>query len=317
MAVKTQFTDDEFVNILSEYDLGAYAYSEAIQSGAVQTNFIIYTTRSKYVFRYYENRSRESVLFERDLLGFLRAHQYPCPAMYKNRQGAAVGMHGNKPYAIFEFLAGEHIENPGHQHKQQLIQKAAELQKLTVGYRSDYTPHRWNYHPDLCRTLAQTEASKLNTKDAHEKFAWLAEELAGLDLPHSLPKGVCHCDFHFSNVLFQGDQFVALLDFDDANYTFLSFDLVSMIDAWAWPHHADQFDPIEAGSIVQEYTKQRPLDPIEQQHLFDVYKLSVLFDCVWFFGRGAANDFREKQKINALNSLGRGRFADLLRFFTT
>lgn len=312
MAVKTPFIHDDFVNILSQYDLGAYTQAEAIQRGTVQTNFFIQTTQGKFVFRYYENRSKESVLFESHLLAYLTEHHYPCPAQFKNTQGTYVGMYRNKPYVIFEFLKGQHIEHPSAHHWQQLVQKAAELQKLTQDYRSRYTPHRWNYDPDLCRTLARTEAMRINTKSAHEKFAWLAHELTTLDLPPSLPKGICHCDFHFSNVLFQEDEFVALLDFDDANYTFLQFDLVGLIEYWAWPHTAGILDATKARSIVQEYMKHRPLTPIEQQHVYDVYKLSILFDCVWYFGRGAANDFREKRKIDALTNLGRQKFFDEL-----
>ena len=71
-------------------------------------------------------------------------------------------------------------------------------------------------------------------------------------------------------------------------------------------------DATKARSIVQEYMKHRPLTPIEQQHVYDVYKLSILFDCVWYFGRGAANDFREKRKIDALTNLGRQEFFDEL-----
>lgn len=312
MTVKTPFTHDDFVNILSQYDLGAYTQSEAIQQGTVQTNYFIQTIQGKFVFRYYETRSKKSILFESDLLAYLKEHRYPCPAQVKNMQGAYVGMYRNKPYVIFEFLEGQPIEHPSAHHWQQLVQKAAELQKLTQDYRSRYTPHRWNYDSDLCRTLAHSEATRLNTKSAREKFAWLARELITLDLPPSLPKGICHCDFHFSNVLFQGDELVALLDFDDANYTLLQFDLVGLIEYWAWPHTVDILDVTKARSVVQEYMKNRPLPPIEKQHLYDVYKLSILFDCVWYFSRGSADDFYEKRKIEALNSLGRQKFFDEL-----
>jgi homoserine kinase type II len=71
MAVKTPFTHDDFVSILSQYDLGAYTRSEAVRQGTVQTNFFIQTTQGKFVFRHYENRSEESVLFESDLLAYL------------------------------------------------------------------------------------------------------------------------------------------------------------------------------------------------------------------------------------------------------
>lgn len=312
MAVKTKFAPEDLARILSHYDLGAYAHSEAIRQGTVQTNHVIETTQGKFVFRYYENRSREAVLFERDLLACLTKRHYPCPVPSRNRQGEYVGIYRGKPYVIFEFVEGQHIEHPNSHHRQQLVQRAAELQKLTEGFRSPYTPYRWNYTPGLCRRLARAEATRLNTPSAQEKFAWLAHELTKLDLPPSLPKGICHCDFHVSRVPFRGDDFVALLDFDDANYTFLQFDLVGLIECWAWPHTAERLDVAQACSIVQEYTKHRWLSPIEQRHLCDVYKLSILFDCVWYFGRGAASDFRERQKIEALTSLGQQRFLDEL-----
>ncbi len=147
---------------------------------------------------------------------------------------------------------------------------------------------------------------------SQEKFNWLESELATLQLPPSLPKGICHCDFHFSNVLFQEDQFAALLDFDDANYTFLVFDLVSLIDGWAWPYQSDTLDLMQACDVVQSYMQHRQLEHIEQQHLYDVHKLSILIDCVWFFGRGDAQDFYEKRKIDFLRKLGREKFCAAL-----
>jgi Ser/Thr protein kinase RdoA (MazF antagonist) len=312
MSVKTPFTRDDFAAILSQYDLGAYAKSEAIEQGTVQTNYFLWTTHRRLVFRCYENRSRESVLFESDLLAHLSAHGYPCPARLKSTQGDYVGTYRDKPYMVFQFVDGEHIEHPDAHHKRQLIQIAAELQQLTRGFRSRHTPHRWNYDPDLCRALARAQARRIDTRDACRKLAWLTQELRVLDLPPSLPRGICHCDFHFSNVLFQGDDFISLLDFDDANVTYLQFDLVGLIDHWTWPHTADALDLAEARSIVQDYVRHRPLPPIEQEHLYDVYKLSVLFDCVWCFGRGAADDCRERSKIEALTDLGRQGFFEAL-----
>jgi Ser/Thr protein kinase RdoA (MazF antagonist) len=134
-------------------------------------------------------------------------------------------------------------------------------------------------------------------------------QLAALDLPASLPKGICHCDFHFSNVLFQDDCFVGLIDFDDANYTYLLFDLVSLVDSWAWPFQSERLDLVQARAIVQAYHVHRPISVVEQYHIFDVHKLSILFDCIWFFSRGTADDFYEKRKIDFLDGLGREQYA--------
>ncbi len=308
MAIKTQFTGDDFTALLAHYAVGAYDGAEPIEAGTIQTNYVLHTTHGKFVFRYYECRAMESVLFETDLLAYLKARRYPCPGPIQNRRGEAAGLHRGKPYVIFEFIEGRSLEHPEAHHKVQLIQKVAELQLLTGDFHSRHTPFRWNYSPDLCRTLAREEATRIGTKDARAKLAWLESELAALDLPPSLPRGVCHCDFHFSNVLFQGDTFAALLDFDDANVTYPQFDLVHLIEAWAWPHRSNHLDLATARTIVDEYARHRPLPPIERRHLYDVYKLSILFDCVWYFERGRAADFYEKRKIEALAGLGREGF---------
>ncbi|MGQ4669172.1 phosphotransferase, partial [Metabacillus halosaccharovorans] len=127
--------------------------------------------------------------------------------------------------------------------------------------------------------------------------------------PNTLPLGICHSDFHSSNILFKNNEFVALLDFDDANYTYLLFDLVGLIESWAWTYDKDEVINLPtAKRIIEEYTKHRPLSNSEKRHLFDVYKLSILIDCVWYFSRGNAEDFYEKRKIDYLKKLGRENF---------
>ena len=82
-------------------------FAKELDKDNVTSNFLlalIYTTQGKYVFRYYENRSKESVLFESDLLMYLKEHQYPCPAPFLSKQGTSVGIIHGKPYVIFEFI---------------------------------------------------------------------------------------------------------------------------------------------------------------------------------------------------------------------
>ena len=323
MATQTKFTEKELAEILLNYDLGEYVDSEAFTGGTVQANILIQTTKGKFVFRYYErNRSKDSVLFESNLTKYLKDRDYPCPAPFANRHGKFVGIYNEKPYVIFEFMEGQHLENPNENQQRQLTKKVAELHNITKNYRPLYGKHRWNYGIELCRELAQKEAKEINTANSREKLKWFENELLKLNLPKSLPKGVCHCDFHFTNVLFLNGKFNALIDFDDANYTFLIFDLVSLVEPFVpsfrhynWHEHkvtGNVFDFRETKLIVSEYEKYRPLNNNEKRHIFDVYKLSFLFDCIWYFERGDAKDFFEKRKIDYLDDIGRDRFYDLL-----
>ncbi len=318
MAVKTKFTKTDIINILSKYDLGDFISFEPIKNGTVQTNILLETSKGKFVFRYYECRSKNSVLFEVNLIKYLKDKNYPCSAPFRNRHGNFIGIHNEKPFVIFEFVEGKHIENPSEAQRKQLIQKVAELQNITKNYNPYYKKYRWNYSVELCKKLAKDEAKKISTKNAKDKLEWLKSELLKLNLPKFLPKGICHCDFHFSNVLFKNGKFNALIDFDDANYTFLSWDLICLtepfISTFDWntwnkfkPTN-NVFDFKQIKKVVAEYMKYRPLNNNEKYYLFDIYKLSLLMDCIWYFKRGNAKDFFEKRKIDYLNNLGRYTF---------
>jgi len=231
MVVKTKFTKKNLIEILSNYSLGNFIDLKPIAKGSVETNYILKTTKGKFIFRYYdEHRSKESVLFEVNLIKYLRNKDYPCPDIFENRRGKFIGIYNNKPYIIFEFVEGKHIKNPNKSQKHQLIEKVAELHNVTKYYNPINKKYRLNYSIETCRKLARKESKKINSISSKEKLKWYERELSKLDLPMCLPKGICHCDFHFSNILFKNGNFNALIDFDDANYTYTTFDLICLIE---------------------------------------------------------------------------------------
>ena len=54
--------------------------------------------------------------------------------------------------------------------------------------------------------------------------------------------------------------------------------------------------------------QHRPLMDDEKKHLFDIFKLTIMLDCIWYFKRGKADHCYEKRKIDSLNNLGREEF---------
>ncbi|OCA81665.1 hypothetical protein A8F94_22670 [Bacillus sp. FJAT-27225] len=313
MAVKTTFTNQELETIFADYHLGNITNTEPIEKGTVQTNYTVETTMGKFIFRYYENRTEDSVLFETDLLQYLKEHHFPCAGPHADVYGNFVGIYNAKPFAIFDFMEGNHPVDPNEKQKRELIATAALLHQLTSHFSPMNKESRWNYDVDFCLEQAQQAAQRIDSVESRRKLKWIERGLQTLILPKSLPLGICHADFDPSNILFKNDKLVALLDFDDANYTYLLFDVVGLIEAWAWTH--DKFEVIhfpEAKNIIHEYMKHRQLTIQEKNHLFDVYKLSIFIDSVWFFDRGNADDFYEKKKIDFLDGLGREKFYNLL-----
>lgn len=88
MAVKTVFTNEEIQHIFANYNLGDYINSKPISEGTVQTNYKVQTTRGFFVFRYYENRKKDSVLFETNLLNYLKKNNFPVHYLIKIVLGA-------------------------------------------------------------------------------------------------------------------------------------------------------------------------------------------------------------------------------------
>jgi homoserine kinase type II len=144
MAMSSSFTPTDIAQLLADYDLGAFRGFRPCPSGP-QTVLLVTTTQGRYILKYYRNRSFDSVCFETRITRYLQSRGYPCPAPLRRRRGGFVGIHRDKPYAIFTFLEGQIVRRPNALQRAQLVQKAAELHLLTRGYRPAGREARWNY----------------------------------------------------------------------------------------------------------------------------------------------------------------------------
>jgi homoserine kinase type II len=305
MAVKTLFSTEDFQQILAEYDLGEFKDSSPFKTGAVQTNILLETSKGKAVFRYYESRSENYARFEMNVLAYLTQHDYPCPAPIKNVWGEYVGELHGKPFGLLEFLEGEHGDS--EDNGKQIAETLGNLHALTLGYKPDYAEARDTYDPTSCWNNALTNSKKMTSEsEADKRLSWLRSELDKLEFPDTLPKGVCHCDTHPSNFLYKEDKLVAVLDFDDAAYVYLLYDIANMLFFWAWPDKGD-INFADARDLLNEYQKYRILTVGEKKHLFDVLHMVNFMGIAWFIHDDA--DFHNsRRKTEFLNNIGREAF---------
>jgi len=310
MAVIADFSAPRLSRLLGHYDVGELVSFGGLPEGDMQTNLWVETTRGRFAFRYYEDRHwpRARAEAEAEILVYLSEARFPCPAPIPRKGGGYVGTHHGRPYSLFTFLDGEHVDPLSLAQVEQVAEMVADLHLITEGYRPRRTA-RWNYSAVSCARYAQRESEAIGTPEAAAKLEWLRSELDSLVLPRSLPKGICHGDLGESNLLFREGRLAALLDWDAANYTYLVYDLACLLDSYYWPHGGDlRF--AEARELLHAYEARRELSAVERRHLYDVCKLSVLLDCAWWFGRGSLPDFCEKQKIEALEAVGREDFCE-------
>ncbi len=312
--------------IVSRFNIGRLLDYEYFESGTVQINILIRTEYDRYVLRYYQQgRLLESVYFELELINFLYNHGFPCPYAIMDRDGAYAGTHMDKPIALFTYIEGSHIVNPDKLQEEELVKKTAELSVITRSFQSEYKQFRFNYNPESIMKALTKKIGEDPSKPIYEKFKWFRNEMYNLNLYVELPLGVCHCDFHFTNILYKNNEFQALIDFDDANYTYLMLDLVLLIDSvifkFNWKNWRDtnsdecSLDFESAKNIIAIYNSIRPLNELEMKHIFDLLKFCILIDCLWYFDRGdLKSGFYEQYKISLINSIGRNDFYNFLKY---
>jgi Ser/Thr protein kinase RdoA (MazF antagonist) len=259
-------------------------------------------SNKKYAFRYYEKRLLDYVLFEIDLLQYLAAQSYPCPAPLKNKESGYVGEYNSKPYAIFEFLEGEH--NDDEANAKEVARAIGVLHALTIDHRPGYSEARDTYNPTSSWNSAVGNATRvIDSAERDERLKWLRTELDGLELPDTMPKGVVHGDTNPSNFLYKDGHISAVLDFDQASYTYLLYDVANLLFWWAWPNMGNLNLEV-AKQLLAEYEKYRQLTDDEKLHLFDMLKMSNFMGMGWFIHED--DDFSNgKRKTEFLNNIGR------------
>jgi homoserine kinase type II len=301
MAVKTLFSSNDFQSILAHYDLGDFQDWGSFKTGAVQTNLLLETSKGKAVLRYYESRTENYARFEMNVLAYLTQHDYPCPAPIKNKQGEYIGSYQNKPFGLLEFLEGEHSDRESHGG--QIAAALGKLHTLTIDYKPEYFEARDTYDPASCIRNAMTGVKKIRSEfEANERLGWLKTELNRLQFPETLPKGVCHCDTHPSNFLYKANKLVAVLDFDDASYVYLLYDIANMLFFWAWPDKGElSFE--KAKELLKVYEQHRKLTEEEKHHLFDVLQMVNFMGIGWFIDNDDiyTNSRRKTEFLNALS----------------
>ncbi len=309
MKAKDKISSKELKSIISNYKFGEFKSYEELSKGNVQTNILVQTTNKTVVLKYYKNRKIDYVKFEIKLLEYLSIKGYCSPKIYKNKKGKQLTNRFGKAIVISEYIEGEHREKLNNNEFQQLITKIAELHLLTENLKVQGCENRWNYNIDFCKDYLKKRTESYRRARQLKKKKWVEAELDKLEIPKSIPKGIIHGDLHYTNIIFSKNKFKALIDFDDANYSYLLYDIICLIDS---KRKEESFLNQEyfniSKEVINKYQLIRKLQEEEKRSLFDVLILSIIIDSFWFYTRGKFPDFKEKNKIESLNKMGRNKF---------
>lgn len=264
MALLTRIDERAARELLRGYGLDPQAF-EALEAGSVNSNFRFTTTDGRSFFaRVYEEQGREGALTELRLLQKLSARGVPVALPEPMQSGELVHEHEGKPFAVYPFVEGDVLcQRRVTESACRAVGRALAVVHSSPVGELGLGAGRFRFS-DLERRLAQVdESGRAELIDAAGCVRELMKKYGPLRRT-DLPSGLIHGDLFRDNVLFQGDQLAALLDFESASLGTFAYDLMVTVLAWCF---GDALDPRLAGAMIRAYHEVRPLSQVEQDAL--------------------------------------------------
>jgi homoserine kinase type II len=266
MAVYTSLTAARLAALIAHYEVGELVSAKGIAEGVSNSNWLIETSRGRFILTMYEARVDVADLpFFLGLLDHLAAKGSPVPRTIHDREGAAFRLVDGKAVALIEFLPGISVDEPTPAQARAVGEALAGIHLDSADFAgrrpNSLALQQWH---DL---LSGCGREGLRAIDA-ELPTLVERELLYLTAhwPQTLPRSVIHADLFPDNVLLLGDSVTGLIDFYFACNDITAYDLAVTHAAWCFARDGS-FKPAVAEALIAGYAARRPLSDAEWQAL--------------------------------------------------
>ena len=277
MARYTNLSPEELADIVSHYAIGTPVKFEEIPGGFGNSNFKLTTTDDTFLLKICDEKNLEELHKQIGLLEHLRQHAYPTvyPILQKNSD--ALNLTSNYRVMIYPFLDGQ-TPQPSQRVLAQIGEALAKLHHIPPLAKLPCFPMGI---AQITPFLADVQNTRFAT---HPFVIWLKSELEWIkpELDKPLPIGLLHGDLFLDNTLFDGDQMVAILDFEEGCHDTLLIDIgMTIIGCCYTPEH--QLDIALVHSFLDAYNALRPLTDDEWDSLDSFVYYAALAIAFWRF----------------------------------
>jgi homoserine kinase type II len=260
MAILTPLPLADARRIGARYGL-SIASVRGILAGSVNSNYELAKDADGRVFlRVYEEQPSASAAGEARMLEHLatRGVSTPRPLPLVDAPGEFIAEHQGKPVAVFPWASGEMLcqarVTPDAARK-----VGAALARVHVAGASFTGAPRSRFGAaQLAERIQKLRDAPLDVELARVVASLEArfERFRDRDPARAPGNGLAHADLFRDNVLWEGGEITALLDFESASLESRPFDLMVTLLAWCF---TDTLDPALARALAQGYALVRPL----------------------------------------------------------
>ena len=252
MAVYTQVSAEALSDFLARFDVGDLVSAKGIAEGVENSNYLVDTTRGRFILTLYEKRvAADDLPYFMALLDHLAGKGLPVPPAIRDREGREIHELEGRPACLIKFLPGVSVTTPtaaqaaaagsalGWMHS--AVADFAMARPNSMGIET------WPAQLDRCgRDLDQIAPGLFDE-------ASRALESIYARWPRDLRTSAIHADLFPDNVLMLGDKVTGLIDFYFACTDVVAYDLAIMHSAWAFDPSGRHFDGTVGGSLFLGY----------------------------------------------------------------
>jgi len=214
--------------VLVYYDLGELRDAQRVESGHVNQNWVIQTTRGRYFLkhRHPELQNRRVIRAQHALLDHLQKAGFPAPAILPTASGETLLVLDDEFYEIQGYIEGAPYEDARSAHVQAAGIMLARYHDCVQGFTPWTLCHMGDLYDPPILTSHLTRLKALWTRIRDPALAEMVRQLASHEedlrsrfaLHEQLPHLVIHGDYHGGNLLFDGDRIVGVVDYDKARW---------------------------------------------------------------------------------------------------
>lgn len=271
MAQYTKLLGSEIEEIARQYKLKITDY-EPIEQGLGNSNYLIKTIQGKFVLTVFEIEA-ERVTHMIKVLKLLEKYGFPAPRLQTSVKGEAQTKYQGKLVLVKHYITG-HVEKNLDAGK--LSQVGAALARLHEIPAPDYLPDKHSY---VTKTYPEVMEQDIDL----EYKNWIGHRYNHhmKNIPIKLPVGLIHGDLFFDNVLFEDEEFKAILDFEDVCRCHKVFDLGMAVVGTCT--EGTKTDLNKVRSLVKGYQEVRLLEQKEKDSLQIFIECASILTSAWRF----------------------------------
>lgn len=271
--------------VLEQYNLSEIAPINLIRESGDNFVFLI-GEKEKIILRLSKRLPIEDVAFEYDLTQHLISKNIPVSEIIKNNENKTYSLIDDSVVVLFKFIEGNHIEvDKDNLPTSEQSYNAGKYLGLISNTGLDFetnSPRQRDVFKEFERVL-KLEDYFVNNFEGGKEFVEQVKSTIDFGKKQNEKQGLIHNDYRPSNLFFNKDEVVGVIDFDWACIGPVIKDLALAVVEWSFPDGATEANFEIFDSFLAGYNSVAINKVDKDQRLFDWIKFTTLSDSATYF----------------------------------